>query len=182
MSWVADTGPLVHFAKAGWLGVLKMLAPSHRIMIPDVVEQELKNHVSQYSYLQSVLDAEWITIVTLEPRDLNAFGLYTQRLVGTDGRNMGECGVLALAENRSWVAILDDNEASKAAKEIPATPIEVRRTLSLLCDAINDGHLTRELVSALCDDLADSKYRVPFKPGGFIQWAEENGRIQQSPS
>lgn len=40
VTWVI-AGPLSHFAKAGWLGVLKMLAPEHRIMIPDVVDAEL---------------------------------------------------------------------------------------------------------------------------------------------
>lgn len=33
MTWVVDTGPLIHFAKVGWLGVLKMLAPGHRVVI-----------------------------------------------------------------------------------------------------------------------------------------------------
>lgn len=40
--WVVDSGPLSHFARAGWLGVLRLLAPGNTILIPDTVEQEIR--------------------------------------------------------------------------------------------------------------------------------------------
>lgn len=52
MTWVV-AGPLSHFAKAGWLGVLKMLALEHRIMIPDVVDAELGRGAAQQPGLSS---------------------------------------------------------------------------------------------------------------------------------
>ncbi|WP_170160609.1 hypothetical protein [Prauserella muralis] len=37
------------------------------------------------------------------------------------------------------------------------------------------GLLTVELVDALADDLLSSQYRLPFRPGSFKSWAQENG-------
>lgn len=88
-------------------------------------------------------------------------------------RNIGECGVLALAETRpSTVAIVDDRTAVHVAGE---RGVRVRRTLGLLCDAIRDELLTVPLVSAVADDLLANSYRLPFGPGGFAQWAEQEG-------
>jgi hypothetical protein len=53
--------------------------------------------------------------------------------------------------------------------------VEVRRTLGLLCDAIRQGLLTVPLVSAVADDLLENSYRLPFGPGGFANWAQEEG-------
>lgn len=179
MTWVVDTGPLIHFAKAGWLGVLKMLAPGHRVVIPDVVEKELRQGSYKYPILEHVLSEEWVKCRSLSSTDeMNAFSFYAQRLMGTEGRNAGECAVLALAQvNRAWVAIVDDAEAVKAAGDAPEGKVPVRRTLALLCDAVRAGHLTKEMVSEVADDLARTHYRVPFEPGGFVRWAEENGAL-----
>lgn len=174
--YVLDTGPLSHFARSQWLGVLKVVLKETRVVIPDVVHDEIRNGVVQNSYLQAVLDADWIEVVDLEsPEQLVAFAYYEQRLVGVDGRNVGECGVLALAETTDHaVAVVDDRVAVKAAE---GRGVEVRRTLGLLCEAIRKGLLTVPLVSALADDLIRDSYRLPFGPGDFARWAEEQGLI-----
>jgi hypothetical protein len=38
---VFDTGPLSHFARQNWLGVLKAIVGDRRALIPDVVVDEL---------------------------------------------------------------------------------------------------------------------------------------------
>lgn len=173
-AYVLDTGPLSHFARSQWLGVLKVVLKNARVLIPDVVAAELRNGVVEYSYLQAVLDADWIEVVCLDTAEqVTAFTYYERRLVGPKGRNIGECGVLALAENTSnAVAVIDDRVAGIAAK---ARNVEVRRTLGLLCDAIRQGLLTVPLVSALADDLLQNSYRLPFGPGGFARWASDQG-------
>ena len=172
--YVLDTGPLSQFARSQWLGVLKVVLKDQRVVIPDVVEAELKQGTAGNSHLQDVLDAEWIEVVSLESAEqLEAFSYYTQHLVGADGRNVGECGVLALAETLpDAVAVIDDRAAGNAARN---RPVQVRRTLGLLCDAIRQGLLTVPLVSALADDLLQGSYRLPFRPGGFAAWADEQG-------
>jgi predicted nucleic acid-binding protein len=172
--YVLDTGPLSHFAHAQWLGVLKVVLKDHRVLIPDVVADELRNGTERHQHLRSVLEADWIETVSLEtPSQLSAFVHYERRLVGPDGRNMGECGVLALAETLpDAVAVIDDRVAVEAAR---GRPVTLRRTLGLLCDAIHAGLLTVPLVSALADDLLEGQYRLPFRPGGFAEWCAREG-------
>lgn len=43
---VFDTRPLRHFAAAQWVGVLRFLAGDRPIVVPDVVERELRDAVS----------------------------------------------------------------------------------------------------------------------------------------
>lgn len=173
-TYVLDTGPLSHFARSQWFGVLKAVLHGGRVVIPDVVADELRNGVSQYPHLRVVLDADWIESVALDTEEqLKAFAFYTERLVGPDGRNAGECGVLALAETiPSSIAVVDDRVAVNAAK---VRHVKVRRTLGLLCEAIHKELLTVPLVSALADDLLANDYRLPFHPGGFARWAEQQG-------
>lgn len=178
MTWVVDTGPLSHFAKSGWLGVLEMLAPDHRIIIPDTVGREIELGSAVHVHLAPVLQHGWIHVHPVQSaQELEAFGRYARRLVGNDDRNVGECGVLALAEVHGWTAIVDDAEAVKAANEVPAAPVTVRRTLGLLCEAVREGRLTEEMISSVCDALVRSHYRVPFKPGEFIVWAKQRGQL-----
>jgi predicted nucleic acid-binding protein len=173
-AYVLDTGPLSHFSRSQWLGVLKVVLKDVRVLIPDVVDAELRKGTVRHGYLQAVLDADWIEVVSLDtPEQLAAFAYYEQRLVGLDGRNAGECGVLALAETTEHaVAVVDDRVAVNAAK---GRNVKVRRTLGLLCDAIRQGLLTVPLVSALADDLMQNSYHLPFGPGGFARWADDQG-------
>jgi predicted nucleic acid-binding protein len=173
-AYVLDTGPLSHFARSQWLGVLKAVLSDSQVIIPDVVEAELRNATGQHPYLRAVLDADWIGVVPLDTdAQLTAFSYYEQRLVGPNGRNIGECGVLALAETSlNAIAVLDDRVAVKVAARRKVT---VRRTLGLLCDAIRRGLLTVPLVSAVADDLLEHSYRLPFGPGGFANWAQQEG-------
>ncbi|MEV1011313.1 hypothetical protein [Streptomyces sp. NPDC049881] len=173
-AYVLDTGPLSHFAQAQWLGVLGSVLKSHRVLIPDVVAEELRSGAERHHYLRSVLDADWIETVPLDsPAQLAAFVHYERQLVGPDRRNIGECGVLALAETLPGaIAVVDDRVAANAAR---GRPVTLRRTLGLLCDAIRAGLLTVPLVSALADDLLRSRYRLPFGPGGFAEWCDREG-------
>ena len=173
-TYVLDTGPLSQFPRSQWLGVLKAVLSEVRVVIPDVVKTELREGVAQHHYLQAVLDARWIDVVPLDTDEqLSAFSYYAERLVGGNGRNVGECGVLALAETTPCAtAVLDDRVARKQAEQ---RKVEVRGTLGLLCEAIRKELLTVPLVSAVADDLLENSYRLPFGPGGFAQWAEREG-------
>lgn len=172
--WVVDTGPLSHFARAGWLGVLRLLAPDNTILIPDTVERELRSAAAP-SWLAQVLGSTWIVVRPVATdEELLAYSRYARRLVGDDGRNTGECGVLALAEVHGYVAVVDDQAGAKAGG---AAGVAIRRTLGLLCDAVEDGQLTLPMVSAVADALLETNYRLPFPPGGFAKWAIESGRI-----
>lgn len=171
---VFDTGPLSHFAKQSWLGVLKAVVSERRAMIPDVVVRELTEGARRDSRLQEVLDAEWIEhreLVTDE--ELAAFVDFSALLV-KGSRNTGEAGVLALASVVGGVAVIDDGAGRRAAD---GHGVDKKPTLALLCEAIHSGLLTVKLVSALADDLIATEYRLPFGAGGFEEWATEQGMV-----
>lgn len=171
---VFDTGPLSHFARAGWLGVLKAVVGSRTAVIPDVVEDELRTGADRERSLQAVLDATWLERRVLRTdEEIVAFAEFSELLVRRD-RNRGEAGVLALAATAGAVAVIDDGAARRAAD---ARTVAYRPTLALLCEAIRLELLTVRLVSALADDLIAGQYRLPFGPGRFEKWASENAEL-----
>lgn len=171
---VFDTGPLCHFTRQGWLGILRLVVGERTAVIPDTVVAELQAGVATHGYLQLVLDASWIEHRDLtSEEELREFAHFASLLVAGD-RHCGEAGALAYAKANNATAIIDDGPGRKAAKE---SGIHYRGTLGLLCDAIRDGHLTVELVSTIADHLIESEYRLPFKSGEFVQWAREHGLV-----
>lgn len=169
---VVDTGPLSHLARAGWLSVLRTIAGSRKVVIPDTVEAELHAGLHIHPELQQVLDAGWIARRSLaSPAELVAFSRFSSRLVaGT--RNIGEAGVLAYAEVHNGIAVIDDRVAVRAARQASIT---VLPTLALLVEAIREGLLTVDMVGDVADHLLETDYQLPFGPGGFRRWANENG-------
>lgn len=113
---VLDTGPLSHFAKAGWLSILRVLVGEGEVVIPDMVEDELREGAHRYPHLRPVLDADWIQRRTLRSSDeIEAYAHFARRLVA-DGRNQGEAGVLAYVKVHGGTAVIDDGAACKAAR------------------------------------------------------------------
>ncbi|MEU8038867.1 hypothetical protein [Streptosporangium sp. NPDC049078] len=170
---VFDTGPLSHFAKQSWLGVLRAVVGDRTAVIPDTVVHELQNGVHEHAYLHSVFNASWI-----EQRELideyEEFATFSALLVGSGNRNLGEAGVLAYAKAHGATAIIDDGPARRAAK---THNVHHQGTLALLCESIRSELLTVDLVSAVADHLIEGEYRLPFGPGGFKQWAANQDMI-----
>lgn len=172
---VFDTGPLTHFAKENWLGVLKAVVGKRRAIVPDVVMDELQQAAVRDDMVRAVLQASWIERHELKTADeIRRFAEFSALLVRGD-RNKGEAGVLALASTINGVAVIDDAAGRKAAH---ARGVALKPTLALLCEAIRKDLLTVPLVSALVDDLSASQYRLPFRAGGFERWVKENGLFQ----
>jgi hypothetical protein len=108
--------------------------------------------------------------------ELAAFNYYI-RVLGSDDRNIGEASILAWAETRSGIAVVDDNAAVTAAR---ARGVTVRRSLGLLCHGLNRATLTMEDARALVDDLRVSGgARFPCDGAGFERWAESNGLLSR---
>lgn len=169
---VFDTGPLSHFAKAGWLGILKAISGDRVAVIPDVVESELRQGSGSNSFLDLVLDADWIGRRELSTStELERFAHYSSFLVSKD-RNQGEAAVLALAETSGGTAVIDDRAGRRVAT---SSGVTLTGTLGLLVAGIRGGLLTVDLVSSVADDLLASEYRYPFESGGFAAWAEREG-------
>ena len=169
-----DTGPLAHFARAGWLGVLRTLVGTRRAIIPVQVASELRKAAGYEHVIGAVFNATWIEHHDLRTEEeLSAFGKFAAQLM-SEGRNEGETAVLAIAATMPAQAVLDDSVAHRVAQK---AGLSCKRTLALLCDAVRDGLLTGELVSHIADDLIETEYRLPFAPGEFISWAIAEGLL-----
>ncbi|MBW9110150.1 nucleotide-binding protein [Microbacterium ureisolvens] len=163
--YIFDDGPLSHFAEAGWLGMLQLVVGERHAWLPETVRREVGLAVDTYPHLRAVLEATWLTHRSiLTDIEQTAFGHYTSRLLGPNGENLGECGVLALAEANNAVAVIDDGFARTVAAE---RGVAVKTTVALLCDLVNGGHISLDVASTVADNLLATEYRLPFLPGGF---------------
>lgn len=76
---IFDTGPLSHFARESWLGVLKAVVGDRRAMVPDTVVSELQIGARRDSRIQAALDAGWIERrVLAAPIEMTAFAKYSK--------------------------------------------------------------------------------------------------------
>lgn len=173
-AWVFDTGPMRHFAFQGWLGVLRFLADGREVYIPDSVERELRDASIDIPAIRAVLDEEWIRVFrTTEDEYQRHYARFHDRLVA-DGKNVGECGVLAMGAAYGCELVIDDSVPRKIAEEMG---LNVTATVPILCDAIRAKKLTTVMVESLADDLLSGKYYLPFGKGGFRQHVLENGML-----
>ncbi|MFF1529225.1 nucleotide-binding protein [Cellulomonas sp. NPDC058312] len=171
--YVFDTGPLSHFAQAGWLGLLQHVVGEAEAWLPASVRQEVTEGVLRHAHLRSVLEADWLLHRTATSAvELAAFGRYAERMLGDDQRtNLGECEVLALAEAHRGVAVVDDGVARTAADERHVTVVT---SVGMLCELVRSGHVSLALASSIADSLLRTEYRLPFDEGGFRQFVMEN--------
>lgn len=171
---VFDSGPLRHFATHGWYGVLPFLAGERPIYIPETVERELINAISDVSAIRTLLDEPWLKVDrSADLGYLAVFSRYSERLA-VGRQNLGECGVLAMGEFYHCEVVIDDSEARAVAEEMD---LLVTATVPLLCQAIRSKRLTVPMVEAVADDLISGEYYLPFDTGGFRQHVLENGLL-----
>jgi predicted nucleic acid-binding protein len=173
-AWIFDTGPLRHFALSGWLGALKFLAGDRPVFVPDVVERELRRQTHEHPMIGQVLDADWIHVFgSTDGIYLARFAKYADRLIA-DGKNEGECGVLAVGATFGCEMVIDDSNPREIAE---SEGLRVTATVPILCDAIRAKQLTVSMVEHVADELLANKYFLPFGPGGFRQHVLEHGLL-----
>lgn len=137
---VADAGPLIHLSLIGRIDLLPAIYG--RILIPDLVYQEVVTAGEGMAGSSETANAEWIGVV---PHDSEAdlFRLLRGQL------DPGEAAALWLAVVRraQWV-LSDDRQARLAAERLG---IGVRGTLGILAEAKRRGLVTA--VAPLLRDL-----------------------------
>lgn len=135
MTFVLDTGPLLHFAQAGKLSVLRRILADEQCVFPPQVGVELDRGPHRMEN-QKVLSAQWISEHRLQ-EEASALVLSIKNVLGGSGdRNLGEAQCLALAHTLPAVTYLDDGEGCVVADSID---VEYTTTLELLADAVDDG-------------------------------------------
>lgn len=163
-----------HFAVQGWLGVLKFLSDGRNVYIPDSVEREIMHAAVDIPVLRAVLEAEWIQVFRSTDLDYaSSYSIFYDRLVA-DGKNVGECGVLAMGAVYGCELVIDDGVPRGIGREFG---LNITATVPILCQAISRSQLTTVMVESLADDLIGGDYYLPFQKGGFRRHVLENGLL-----
>jgi predicted nucleic acid-binding protein len=127
---VADAGPLIHLSLVGRINLLPLLYG--RILIPDLVYQEVVQKGEGLAGSAEISAADWIDIAPYDP------GAHLFRLLRAD-LDPGEAAALWLAvEKRSEWILSDDRPARLAAERLG---LKVRGTLGILVAAKRRGLL-----------------------------------------
>lgn len=155
---IFDTSPLVHFARAGELDVLRQLVDGYHCVTTRAVQGELQQGAARDERLQNALGLPWLeTVTTDELEVLYVFARYMARL-GNRERNAGEASVLAWAEVHQATAYVDDQVACNVGRQRGVT---VRRTLGLVVDGYRRGLFFEDEAQQLVNGLAEEDARFP---------------------
>lgn len=145
-----DSSVLSPFARAKRLDVLEQLTRGRRRVVTRAVLDEIERGRTLHPALGDVAALSWLEPVPVDSLDeLVAFTAYL-RILGSDARNVGESSILAWAEVRSGVVLVDDQAAVNAAK---ARHVMTRRSLALLCDGLRTKVMTIVQARSLVDEL-----------------------------
>lgn len=144
-------------------------------MVTRAVQDEIWLGRADYPLLADVNGLPWLRPVSADSlEELRVFNQYV-RALGSDTRNIGEASILAWAEVTANVALIDDQTAVNVAK---ARGVTVRRTLSLIANALHARRLDLREAQTLVDDLVGAGVaRFPCDGVTFAEWAERNGLI-----
>lgn len=169
-----DTMCLSHFARAERLDVLGELLLQQECWTTTVVLAELRRGAARYPLLANAMSLEWLRIASLEALDeLGCFVKWAAR-IGSQERDLGEASVLAAAELRNGIAITDDREATKVARQHGS---EVHGTIWLLARACREGKLTRIGAGSIVDALRETGARLPCTGTEFPAYATRHGLL-----
>ncbi|ELZ50455.1 hypothetical protein C464_02605 [Halorubrum coriense DSM 10284] len=151
MSWAFDATPLIYLAKAEGLGVVEALDEPR--VIPEAVYHEVVTAGVEQGYddarrIERAVENGLIDVVAV---DTDGSAVAT-RLARHPGLSDADVTVLACADARDAVAVMDES-ASRSAAEVE--DIETRGTAYLVLAAVRDGALStaagRDTVDAMVD-------------------------------
>jgi predicted nucleic acid-binding protein len=167
---VFDTTCLRHFAIADRIDVLGDLVKGIPCRTTSVVVDELRRRMPEIPELQRVFDQSWISV---EPIDatlerLGNFVTWAERIGSKGGHDLGEAGVLAVASELRFTAVIDERHARAVSA---AHYTDVHGTLWLLAEAWRIDRATEVQVCSLVDALRESGMHLPCTGSGFPQFA-----------
>lgn len=173
--WIWDSSALVHFARADRCTDLSHLVGGQaaRHLVTPVVYDELTRH----HLAETILNAGWVLLEDANHDLLGALAILLELSSQLDVRgphNLGEATVLAVAERAGATAVVDDRSAHSVGR---SRGVRVVRTLRLIGEAVDAGHLTPHAAQSWILDLDDHEARLPGRViSDFSGWWAENRR------
>lgn len=178
-AWVVDTSTYTHLSRAGYVDLLRQLAPGGIVVVPTDVDAEIQNGRDRYP---GILDPEALSWV--EQAVLTEDEEWTQleikaALGGGPLEHLGECAVIACALHRGHVAVLDERAAIVQAD---LRGVQARDTLWIVIEAYATvfGE-DRDKAIAVVDALLGTDMYLPINSGtSLIAWAYEEGLLPRN--
>ena len=156
MSWVFDATPLIYLAKAEQLDVIETLdAPR---IVPKAVHHEVVTAGVERGYddarrIERAVEDDRIEVVTVDLDESAA----AERLQRHPGLSDADVAVLACADGRDGVAVMDESAGRSAAA---VEDIETRGTAYLILSAVKRGAMTHEQGRETIDAMVDAGWYV----------------------
>ena len=151
MSWVFDATPLIYLAKAERLGVIETLDEPR--IVPEAVHREVVTAGVEQGYddasrIERAVEDGLVDVVAVDTDDSSV----ATRLARHPGLSDADAAVLACADARDAVAVMDES-AGRSAAEVE--DVETRGTAYVVLAAVKDGHLStaegRDAIDAMID-------------------------------
>ncbi|EMA62239.1 hypothetical protein C470_06091 [Halorubrum distributum JCM 13561] len=151
MSWVFDATTLIYLAKADWIGVVEALDEPQ--VVPEAVYREVVTTGVKRGYddarrVERTVEDGLVDVVAVETDD----SAVATRLARHPGLSDADVAVLACADARDAVAVMDES-AGRSAAEVEG--VETRGTAYLVLAAVKDGQLSkaegRDAIDAMID-------------------------------
>ena len=151
MSWVFDATPLIYLAKADRLDAVETLDEPR--VVPEVVYREVVTTGVEQGYddarrIERAVEDGLIDVVAVDTDDSPV----ATRLARHPGLSHADAAVLACADARDAIAVMDESAGRSAAD---VEDVETRGTAYLVLAAVRDGMLSttegREVIDAMID-------------------------------
>ena len=171
-----DTSAYTHLCRAGYGTIIPQLAPSGVVLIPRQVDIEIARGRDNYPSILAVSSVEWARTVVLDDDDELAAMLIKARLGGGVDEHIGECAVIAYAQRRGLVAVLDDRAAIEQADRLGVQSVG---TMWIVVEAYKSlwDRNANAMIAAI-DALLDTDMRLPLRDGQEVfTWAYREGLL-----
>jgi predicted nucleic acid-binding protein len=175
-AWVVDTSVYTHLCRAGHAEILARLAPGGVILIPNDVDTEIHAGQQNYAGIPSIASTSWAQLTVLTEEEAWTQLEIKAAMGGGRTQHLGECAVIACAQHRNLIALLDERAAIAQAD---VRGVQSRDTLWLVIEAYATFfEFDRARAVQVVDDLLTTEMYLPIDSGESIfVWAYEQGLL-----
>lgn len=168
--WVIDTSTYTHLSRAGHGDLIGQLAPGRVALVPDEVNSEIEDGRHAYSGIPPVVDTARVELVVLSEEEVWTMLAAKAQLAGGPREHLGECAVIACAQHRNLIAVLDDRQAIAQADVLGVRSVD---TLWIVVEAYKSiFRRDRNHASQVVNDLLGTGMYLPVSSGeSLFTWA-----------
>jgi len=156
---IANTTVLSNFACVGRLDLLQRLL-DHLYISGEVYEEIQDGLEAGYEFYEGIdefiypfVETGWLRLVSMEEAEFRHFRELPAQL------HAGEASCLAIAYERGWALLTDDQRARKAARKLR---VELSGTLGILVRAVEAGLIALDEGDILLQKMIERGYRSPY--------------------